>query len=302
MRNTLSASIIFSLTVLIAGPVWAEQRKLMTPDGERDYLIVTPQTVEGTTLLSVVIAAHGGLGNGPNFAKVTGLAEKVVSRGGIGVFPNGTGVIKNHYTWNAAENECCGEGMKNHIKDVSFIDHLIDEVIAKYQANPNCIFVTGESNGAILTHRLGIELSDKIAAIAPVAGGLFGDEAKPANPVSAIIINGAQDENVPPGGGPPGGPFADQWGGTPLKPAAFQGTFWAAADGCDPVPEVTQTANGAVTMEQFKCPPGYDVVSVVHGGGHGWPGGQKDSPISDEPSTSLDATEVILDFFWNHCK
>ena len=64
------------------------------------------------------------------------------------------------------------------------------------------VYVTGMSNGAMMAHRLGRELSTKLAAIAPVVGAVFGDEPAPRAPVPAFIIVGAEDENVPPGGGP----------------------------------------------------------------------------------------------------
>jgi len=38
-------------------------------------------------------------------------------------------------------------------------------------------------------------------AIAPVVGALFGDEVRPPQPVSALMINGPLDKSVPAAGG-----------------------------------------------------------------------------------------------------
>lgn len=80
---------------------------------------------------------------------------------------------------------------------VGFINTLIDKLIETYPIDPKPIYVTGMSNGGMMTHRLGIELSNRFAAIAPVVGTLFGDEKKPEHPVSAIMFNGMLDRSVP---------------------------------------------------------------------------------------------------------
>src|SRR5262249_5128861 len=72
-------------------------------------------------------------------------------------------------------------------------------------------FVTGISAGGLMTHRVAIELSNQIAAIAVVSGAVAanpGDSAphpvlpqNPASPVSILILHGDQDAKVPYCGG-----------------------------------------------------------------------------------------------------
>ena len=152
-----------------------------------------------------------------------------------------------------------------------------------------------------MTHRLGIELSNRLAAIAPVVGTLFGDEKRPARPVSAIMLNGMLDKSVPYQGGPPGGRFPGAWDGTPAKPALEQAAFWAGADGCAGGP--VKDEHGALTRWQYHCPADHAVELYLLGdNGHAWPGGQQGSRMGDKPSSTLIGTDVIWDFFKAHTR
>ena len=304
MSKNLTGFAVFMVVVCAAmSSVKAKERTLEYGGFERHYIIEMPQMVIDALRLPVIIVLHGGGGNAESAARMTGFTEKAVPRGFIVVYPDGSGRSRRGVleTWNAGH--CCGYAMKNKVDDVGFISALIDNLVAKDNADPRRIYVTGMSNGAMMTQRLGIELSGKIAAIAPVVGGLFGDEPQPTYPVSALIINGRLDESVPLKGGQTGGRFPDAWDGTDIKPAPYQGRFWAVANGCDPKPNLYSEKGGAVTVETYDCPEGRDVVRyVVNDQGHAWPNGGKGSRLGDEPSKSMDATEVMIKFFAEHSK
>ena len=186
--------------------------------------------------------------------------------------------------------------MEKQVDDVGFINALIDRLILNYPVDAKRIYVTGLSNGGMMTHRLGIELSHRITAIAPVIAGLFGDEKKPAHPVSAMMINGMLDQSVPYQGGAPGGRFPDAWDGSTIFPALAQGTFWASANNCEAAPEMND--QGAFVVARYRCPSGKDVkLYLVKDNGHAWPGGKPGSRRGDKPSTSISATDVIWEFF-----
>jgi polyhydroxybutyrate depolymerase len=130
---------------------------------------------------------------------------------------------------------------------------------------------------------------------------VFGDEAKAAHPVPALMINGMLDENVPYQGGPPGGRGARGWDGTPTRPAVKQVEYWAAANGCTPAPDKDENAKWLLWRN--ACPSTKDVaLYLVKDNGHAWPGGQPGSRRGDTPSTALNATDVIWDFFKAHSK
>jgi len=268
---------------------------------ERSYVIRVPgDLANGNERIPLVLVLHGGGGNAENAEKMTGFTDKARREGFIVVYPEGTGRRKNrHLTWNAGH--CCGHAMETGVDDVGFINALLGKLVESYPIDPKRIYATGMSNGGMMTHRLGIELSNKFAAIAPVVGTLFGDEKRPEHPVSAIMLNGMHDNSVPYQGGPPGGRFTDAWDGTPAKPALEQAAYWANADGCTVAP--SQYNHGTFTRWQYQCPARRAVeLYLVHDNGHAWPGGKKGSFMGDKPSATFNGTDVIWGFFKAHTK
>lgn len=275
-------------------------RHTLTHEGaRRSYVLRTPARAAGdTTRLPVVLMLHGGGGNAANAEQMSGLTALGARERFIVVYPEGSSRFRTALlTWNAGH--CCGYAMERRVDDVGFISALLDTLIARHHADPSRIYATGMSNGAMMSHRLGIALAPRIAAIAPVVGALFGDETPPRTPVSAFIINGALDRSVPVDGGEPGGPFAGSWDGTHPLPAVQQGEFWARANGCEPGPDVRNES--AITVRRYRCPAGRAVeMRIVQDGGHSWPGGQAGTRRGDVPSTAMHASEAMWAFFKAH--
>lgn len=278
------------------------QRQTLIHNGiKRSYVIRAPrEPAQRSGRMPLVLVLHGGGGNADNAESMTGFTEKAASEGFIVVYPEGTGRFKNKLlTWNA--RHCCGYAMDHQVRDVEFINALLDKLIADYPVDPRRIYATGLSNGGMMTHRLGIELSNRFAAIAPVVAALFGDESKPPYPVSALMLNGMLDKSVPSQGGSPGGRFPDAWDGTPTKPVLEQAAFWANANGCTSIPDKRDSA--PFILWQYRCPTGRAVeLYLVKDNGHAWPGGQPGSRRGDKPGTSLNGTDVIWEFFKAHVK
>jgi polyhydroxybutyrate depolymerase len=285
---------------LAAAPIGyaADRQSLKVGDATRTYVVRTPATLQPGLRVPLVFVLHGGGGNAANAEKMTGFTEKARTGSFIVVYPEGSGRLRRGlFTWNAGH--CCGYAMENKVDDVAFISSLIDDLSRRYPVDDKRIYVTGMSNGAMLTHRLGIELSHHIAAIAPVVGTVFGDERKPARPVAALMINGVLDQNVPFNGGVGAGRGRDAWDRTPARPSLDQAAFWAKANGCDASPIKDDTATQ--TVWRYRCSNGRDVgLIALKDNGHAWPGGEKGSARGDKPSESLDATDVIWDFFRRH--
>jgi len=245
------------------------------------------------------VVLHGGGGNALNAEAMTGFTDKANAEGFIVVYPDGTSRRGQLFTWNAGH--CCGYAMEQRVNDVAFIGALIDVLASRFPIDARRVYVTGMSNGAMMSHRVGIELSEKVAAIAPVVGAVFGDEARPRSRVSALMINGLLDKAVPYNGGAPGGRFSQAWDGTPAKPALEQARFWAAANGCGLTPHTED--RGAYVKTEHTCPSPVGVaIYSVKDNGHAWPGGSKGTRLADTPSTSLNATDVIWAFFQSHPK
>jgi polyhydroxybutyrate depolymerase len=268
---------------------------------ERTYVVrLPPASSTRVSRVPLVLVLHGGGGNAANAENMTGFTEKARKEGFIVVYPDGTGRLQDKLlTWNAGH--CCAYAMNNDVDDVGFIRALIDELVRRYPVDSRRVYVTGMSNGGMMSHRLGRELSDRVAAIAPVVATVFGDEEAPGHAVPALMINGMLDENVPYQGGAPGGRGARGWDGTPTQPALKQVEFWARANGCKPEPGRDENAKWIAWRS--ACPKGAEVrLYLVKDNGHAWPGGQPGSRRGDTPSTAMSATDVIWEFFAAHSK
>ncbi len=89
--------------------------------------------------------------------------------GFIMVYPDG---IELNWNDGRMDEEANDRAHRENIDDVGFISALIDSMIKDYNINPKQVYVTGISNGAIMSYRLACELSHKITAIAPVDGNI----------------------------------------------------------------------------------------------------------------------------------
>lgn len=289
------AALLCSTSLSVVAADSLPRLTLSHQDDARSYVVrVPPELTDTKRKLPLVLVLHGGGGNAEITERMTGFTAKAAKEGFIVVYPEGSSRFKDKLlTWNAGH--CCGYALNNKVDDVGFISALIDKLIKDYPVDPKRVYTTGISNGGMMSHRLGIELSHKIAAIAPVVAAVFGDEKIPAQPVSALMINGMLDKSVPYQGGPPGGHFPKAWDGTPVKPASAQGEFWAKANGCT---APTTEERSPLLSQRYRCAKGKAVeLILLKDTGHTWPGGQRGFRGADDPGTTLNATEVIWAFF-----
>src|SRR5207248_524373 len=204
-------------------------------------------------------------------------------------YPDGV----NH-AWNTGGG-CCGTPGRENTDAVRFISAMIDAIGAEVSIDHNRVYATGISNGGIMAYTLACHTT-LFAAIGPDSATQLGPCANPA-PVSLIHIHGTADKNIPYNGGEGDG-FAHING----PPAPALNATWREIDHCPP-PSIT--ASGAVTASVAACPDGHAVALVtIEGAGHQWPGStltpaQRVLPV-DTPSTALDATSVIWQFFAEH--
>jgi polyhydroxybutyrate depolymerase len=225
--------------------------------------------------------------------------------GFIIVYPNGIGRLLTplRRTWNGGY--CCGVAYEKNTDDVGFIRKVIKIIGNEFSVNASRIYVTGHSNGGILTYRVGAELADIVAAIAPVAGTIGGRPAEddplyvipePNRPVSVVHFHGKLDENVPYDGG------RGNRSRTPAIDLSVNESisFWVQHNGCEPVPEVNISESGNIITSRYtNGREGTEVLLyTIVNGGHGWPG----SATGDRPTQEISATECLWDFFRQHPK
>lgn len=262
----------------------------------RTFSVHEPVGVGRTEKLPLVIVLHGGGGSGSIIANVTGFNAKADKEKFLVVYPNGSGNMGDVLlTWNAVG--CCAYAAENSVNDVDFIRTLIDKMVAGYNVDAKRVYVTGHSNGAMMAYRLGVEMGDRLAAIAPVAGSIFSGTGKPKSSIPVLIIHGTADDAVPYDGGNSKRNRIKDAQKEPYRSVNDAAVFWARNNGCGLTPAKSQTGN--VLKERYPgCKEKNDVeVLSIRNGQHAWPGGNKAYAGSDQPSSDLIATDAIWDFF-----
>jgi polyhydroxybutyrate depolymerase len=278
------------------------KESLVTADGRtRSYVLHIPLGYSESKTYPLVLLFHGGGGLAERFLGLTAFDAKADQAGFIVVAPEG---LNKH--WND------GRGTANiNVDDVAFVRQLIGSLQAQLPIDKRRIYATGMSNGGHLTERLGCELSDTFAAIAPDVGPIATElvsSCKPA-PISVIGIQGDDDALNPIAGGSQRGGSGFGHGGS-VASAAQTMNLWAAADGCNLTPALTHipaTEKDGTKVDQYlysNCKAGTDVAYyIVQGMGHHWPPTEGFLPlITGATSHNIIATDVFWDFFRKHSR
>jgi len=245
---------------------------------------------------------HGGGGTGEGMARLTGFDALADREGMIVVYPDG---IDHH--WNDGR-----QTIKNKSDDVGFVRAILDAVEQHYAIAQGRIFATGISNGALFSQRLGCELADRIAAIAPVSGPMPADitpSCHPVRPVSVLQIEGTADPIMPYDGGHVAD-FGGRGEGGQVLSTMDTIAFWRRIDGCSAAPVTTAEKPLAlldstrITRTQYGACQGSTRIELltIEEGGHAWPGGAQYAPrfLIGKVSRQLDASAAILVFFLAH--
>lgn len=261
----------------------------------RSYLVHIPPRFDAKAPTPVVLAFHLAFTNGETMANFCGLNRKADAAGFVTVYPNGTGCGNAILFWNAGYSS-------SSVDDVRFVDKLLDDLATIMNVDSKRVFATGMSNGGFMCYRLAAELSDRIAAIAPVGGTLAIKNPKPRRPVSVIHFHGSADTFVP-----VGGPNRDT-----LKDMKFLSVddtvkAWAKLNGCSDEPNATtmpDKAKDGTTVTQRVYGPGKDgaevVLFTIEGGGHTWPGQKPTMLFIGKSTMNISANDLIWDFFQKH--
>ena len=325
---------------------------------DRPVLMHLPTAYDCDKRLPVVMMLHGGGGRSEHAAEstcpfpYTGLGKKhhppdagapgcldaLADREGfIVVYPSGAlskhNPVKGARAWKIAPAVdgyvCTGRGVCDvKVDELSYFRALLKELKEHYFADGSRIYSTGISNGALMSYRLACEMSEEIAAIAPVAGSdmfeLTG-KCKPKRPVPILHIHGAVDPVYPFEGGESrvlGGRYLSVCEGlfgsdlcAPTEITSkrrFPG--WLARNGCKPplqrdVWDPTPGNATRVIRTRPDCPPAGEIQLLLdESSGHAWPGGWQYLPARDRlvlpgvgpAGREMSANEVIWAFFERH--
>lgn len=226
---------------------------------ERRYLMTMPKNYsDANPPIPLLIACHGGSGNAKQFRDSNDYDRLAEEYNFIVVYPDGTSVnrvLPNMRVWNSGYIKAAVE---LGVNDVEFISVLIQTLIQKYKIDASRVYMTGHSNGAMMTYRMGGERADLFAAIAPTAGSIGGN-ATPDSPryiiptpnraLNVIHIHGYLDKNLPYNGGyPESGYSVGERYDLSVNDSI---SFWVTHNACNSTPSEEQSKNGKITVKKW---------------------------------------------------
>jgi polyhydroxybutyrate depolymerase len=262
--------------------------KVTVAGRERTFVVHVPPSYDPAKPTPVVLNVHGYRMTPKLEDWLTGMAAKADQAGFVVVYPLGTG---SPTSFNGGA--CCGDAAHDGVDDVAFVRAILDALEADLCVDRRRVYATGMSNGGIMSHRLACELSDRIAAVAPVSGFNGTKTCAPARAVSVLDFHGTDDPTVPFGGDPKRGWLS--------IPATMQG--WVERDGCSADGVEKRLSTHVRCFSHGGCRDGAEVsLCVVEGGGHTWPGGSTVPWIAGQGETNheISADDLIWRFFEEH--
>lgn len=296
---------VLSLTMLalilsIASPATADERKrtLSVNGTAREYTLVRPERV--TRPLPLLIVYHGGGQTAERARGYTRFNVVAVSRDFIVVYPQG---LSNN--WNDGRKSAdLLERAASTTNDVEFTEQIIAQLAAEGLVNRNRVFLTGASNGGMMSMYAGCRLGGRIAGIAPVVANLPVDWTCESSGLPALFIHGTDDTFMPYAGGR----IAERAQrkdlgsvlGTEATIAAFRAMNGCAAEKESKRIDAFAGDRTVAVMTVFDCTRAPLKRFLIEGGGHTWPGART-GMIADwvlgATSREINATNEILTFF-----
>jgi polyhydroxybutyrate depolymerase len=279
----LIAALAFAL------PAGAETVRL----GDRYYDIELPPSPKGAPL---ILALHGGGGDPEQFASASGFARAATRAGFAVAFPAGSGRRGERLlTWNGGY--CCGYAARAGVDDVGFLKQVIKDASDRFGVDGSGVYLTGMSNGSILSETFAAKNPGLVRAVAGVSGTMDTGRTRVQGKVPALIIHGTADAMVPYTGGVGESSLTrTDFASVASVVKAFLAPWgWVLAETSRTIDRKDDGTSVIVTDYQKG---GLVVLRLmtVEGGAHHWPGGRK-ARLKEGKTQEIDANSEILRFF-----
>jgi polyhydroxybutyrate depolymerase len=261
------------------------EHTLESAGSTRSYLLYVPDSAPAGPL-PLLFSFHGSGGVPQNQVSTSHFDQLAEQHGFIAVFPAGafTNTVSQR-SWNA--NAEAG------VDDVQLVRDIIEEVAASHNVDRSRIYTSGMSGGGRISSLLACELSDVLAAAAPVAGVQYPEGCVLKRPIPLLTFHGVADA-------------VNQYEVTAdSRPYWRMGVEtalerWRAANGCSTAPTEEQVSQVVRHFTWSACNGGAEVQFYrIENGGHTWPG--SDAAAGQQVTNQdVDASALIWEFFSRH--
>ena len=291
-----------------------QERSLRIGITDRWFLVQPPP--DPTRPAPVLLVLHGGTQSmrrifAPDAGATRGWPELARRENALLLVPNAVNPDdgdprSDNQSWNDLRH---GVSRISSADDVGFISALLDWAAGAYRTDRSRVYVTGASNGGMMTFRLLMDVPERFAAGAAVVSALPVDDdrlKRPSNPAPLMIANGTLDPLVIWNGGK----IAGNRGQT--RSVAETVRWWVDANNAVAQPSTTtrlsdRDPNDSCTIERRAYaagPGGAPVIAyTMNGGGHSIPSAKFQIPDTwlvrrfiGPVCRDVEGTELIWEF------
>ncbi|MBU9722137.1 MULTISPECIES: alpha/beta hydrolase family esterase [Bacillaceae] len=256
---------------------------------DRNFQYYIPSSYDGQSDVPLLFYFHGMGGSGNVQGAWRDIAEE---EGVIAVFPSSTvlplddpnsGYLPGFFgnplpvagtQWDPGYSIALQYIYRDQVDDVGFVSAMIDHFDELYTIDLDRVYATGFSSGGMFSFNLAVNLSDRLAAVAPLGAtmtlGYELNDESPTTPISIIHVMGEADTVIPFQGG------TDNFGANFGEPAFHHfldvGPWWADKLGIDNDGRVDgETVNANVTRYSYSGDHADIIQYAIAGHGHSEP-------------------------------
>ena len=161
----------------------------------RFYYLYVPDNLDTNQSIPILFAFHGYGSSALRHLGYTNYIPIADRNNFIVVYPQGESTSTLSAHWNVG-----GWTSKSPVKDLEFVETVIDLLKDKLPIDETRIYSSGMSNGGYMGYHLSCNISNKFAAIASVTGSMTTstyDNCSPSHPTPILQIHGLLDFVVP---------------------------------------------------------------------------------------------------------
>ena len=260
--------------------------------GQDRRAIIVNAALDGSRRPAVIVL-HGGMGSAEVMQANSGFDSVARKNGFMVVYAEGMSFGGDRHAWNT------GYLLRRLVQDaddIAYFDQLIESLIRDHGADSSRIYMTGGSNGGMMTFVYAVARPERLAAIAPVVASMFTFDKKPSVPLPILIINGAKDEEVPLEGGMSENVIVRRGQQAPFKPLDEVVAFWVNVNKSKSEADVKKSGTVTTSVYEATADGAATEFVVDSEGGHGWPGSRARRE-GNAPISSFSGAERVWEFF-----
>lgn len=278
---TLSALLLLSTTVFPQDLAGLSSHTINSNGTERSYLLHIP-AMETDGDLPLVFNFHGSGSTPQRQEAQTDFIQLANTHGFALVYP--IGAFTNSVTsgsWNA--------NLDAGVDDVQFTRDMIEDIASRLNIDRQRIYSTGMSGGGRITSRLACELSDVLAAAAPVSGLQYPESCtlKRAIPIQTFH---SLDDRV--------NQYEVSANSRPYWSMGVETALdkWRQANECTLTNDADRLTQDVTYYHWSDCTGSAEIhFYQLSNGGHTWPNSPTESSNKD-----INASQLIWEFFSSH--